>query len=114
MLRHKQPFSSPHAASPLVIAVFVLGAVLVAGCGRGAENDYTADSKSALLQACIEDDEDVNLVEVCVCVEEQIENSVPYSEFAEWEKRLAAGENFLPNRLAALIKGCIQTVSETR
>lgn len=92
-----------------LLMVFAVG-----GCGSSTQNEYTEASKTAMLRACAEDDDDPNLIEVCTCAEAQIEQNVPYSEFADWEKRLAAGEKSMPNRLASIIKDCIWTVSETR
>jgi hypothetical protein len=98
-----------------ILVVLAVCAALVTGCGddEGPE-DYTAAVQDGMLEGCAEDDTDPDVVEVCECTYDTLSDELTFAEFERMERRLAQGEERLPDRLADAIRSCIRSVSGDR
>jgi len=96
-----------------LVGWFVLVVVLGTACGGEDEAGYDEASRDAFLAACVEDDGNADLAEVCECTYEQLVRTVPFAEFAEFDRAVGAGDP-LPPAVLAVIDDCISTVSRDR
>lgn len=95
----------------LLAACAVFG---LASCGDDTPDGYDASSRSAMLGGCAEDDTDPDVVDVCTCVYDRMEEDVAFERFAALENRLAGGDARLPDDVVDIIRGCIRSVAATR
>ncbi|QGG94560.1 hypothetical protein [Actinomarinicola tropica] len=97
-----------------VALVSLLALVGLSACGDDAPDGYSAATRAAMLDGCAEDDQDADVVDVCACVYDQMEDDVPFDRFASLENRLGGGDARLPAEVVAIIRDCIRSVAATR
>jgi hypothetical protein len=97
------------------VAFALAAAVAVVGCGEDdTPEGFSDETRVAMLSGCAEKDADDDLVEVCACAYEQMEEDLGFDEFASLDGRLADGDDRLPTEVVEIIRGCIRTVSASR
>ena len=108
-----RPRRLPRELARLAVAVVLV--VAAAGCGDdAAPDDFSAETRSAMVTGCAEDDADPDLREVCECTYERMEDDLGFDEFADLDRRLAGGDDRLPAEVVSIIRDCIREVSATR
>lgn len=88
--------------------------VVAVACGDDVPDEYSAETRTAMVTACAEDDTDPDLLEVCECTYDTAEDQVEFADFAQLEDRLAGGEARLSGEVVGIIRDCIRSVSATR
>ncbi|MGY6501330.1 MAG: hypothetical protein ACXIVQ_10625 [Acidimicrobiales bacterium] len=95
--------------------LLVLAVVLVAvGCGDESDDGYSAETRAAFMEGCVEDSDDPDLVAVCECTYETAESELPFERFRAAERDLVRGATEVPGEVTDLVIDCIRTVSATR
>lgn len=98
-----------------LVVAFAALLVLVASCSDDdGPEDYSAEVRDGVLEGCAEDDTDPDVVEVCECTYDALTDDLDFDEFERMERRLAQGEERLPDELADAVRTCIRDVSGDR
>jgi hypothetical protein len=86
--------------------LLVVGAVLLAGCGRGGDSGYSADTRASFLEPCISGlgagDRDV-----CECSYARITEEIPFETFEAIDRELQDDPDAeLPDEVADIVVAC--------
>lgn len=94
--------------------LLILTVLVAAACGDDSPGEYTDATREAFMAACVEDDADPDLRDVCECTYERAVEELPFEEFESIEQRLARGETDVPDVISDIILDCIREVSAAR
>ena len=94
--------------------VLVLPAVVaLAGCGDDGPSDYTDESRTNVLTACVTEADRPLVGDVCTCAYRSIRTDIPFDRFAEIDEQLRARpDDPLPDDLLAVLAGCVIEVGQ--
>ena len=87
---------------------------MLAACGDDGRDDYDDATREAFMEACIEDDTDPDLIDVCECTYETVVEELPFERYRTIERRLAEGQSDLPDDYSQIVVDCIREVSARR
>ena len=91
----------------------VLLAVALTSCGSEGPGDYSDETRSNVLAACVGDTDRPIVGDVCTCAYRAIRTTLPYERFDEIDRHLRERSDApLPDEVLELIADCIVEVGE--